>query len=350
MTERDSGISINESLRRKQVGRFTYDTLRAKEGPNLINPSQLINSRTDWQILSIDLGGSKATGALVTIGNGMEIHRDTLTVLKSRNGEGYRQFLEQMTKIAQNGSLPVGISTTGIVEGSRLIKSSYLQRLLKDMEDIDCDFARVFPNSKLAVLNDAVAGSVSAYAESIKRFPNVKEIIFLINGSGLGGAIASSEHRYSLEPGHVEVVDELNPYKRKGICSITRQETSCMHLVTSGIGIEDTYFAKTGKRMQGENLADNARHGDKIAQDILNWSSYMVAVTIEGIMSAFNINPISSESAVVCHGGVFEMEEYREMIISNLNDNLHSLPNLLFTKDISPNACLDGATIAAITS
>lgn len=73
------------------------------------------------------------------------------------------------------------------------------------------DFARLFPAVQVA--NDAVAGLMAGALEASRRHPDVRDVIHLINGSGIDGAVLAGRDIYAAEPGHVAVVRRLKPFR-----------------------------------------------------------------------------------------------------------------------------------------
>ena len=93
--------------------------------------------------------------------------------------------------------------------------------------------------------------------EAQRRYPDTKQIIYLTNGSGLGAAVLTEDMIWSMEPGHIETLPELNPYGAKTTCVFTNTETSCLHAVTSGIGIENIYLQQTQEKVEERPMTIN---------------------------------------------------------------------------------------------
>lgn len=351
-TPSSNGHIERGQLEQQQIDRFDLESLRAKRA--LTFDINLLRGRLSYgsrAAIAIDLGGSKATSATIIVGRDFNTAID-ISTLQTRNGEGYLKFLEQIYQKSLRTFTPVGISTAGVVEEQRLANASHLSHFLNDLGEHNGDFSRVFPTLLKTVANDAVAGSVGSYIEALRQFPNTKQIIYLINGSGLGAAVIKDGIIWSMEPGHVEAVSELNPYDQKEICTLTNVPTSCIHTLTSGIGMENLYFKlkQTGEKIDGEELARRSSHGDELATDIYQNSARLTAATIRGIESAFGIAANHSDTTIVCHGGTFNAGAYRDAVVKLLDDNPSFKPQIIFTKDFSQNACLVGAALAAIMS
>ena len=75
----------------------------------------------------------------------------------------------------------------------------------------------------------------------------------------------------------------------------------------------------------------------------------LTAITIKGIASAFGMFNSPSETTIVCHGGTFYVDKYRELVAQFLKAGLRFEPQILFTRDFK-NPCLEGAALAAIIS
>ena len=348
MPERGKRFDQFSALAHEQVSLFTRESIRAK--PSMTFDTGLLRERLEngnHRITAIDIGGSKITSAVFTINQDSSANTDEVT-LQSRNGEGYLNFLQEVGQKSDKQSMPVGISVGAVIEGTKLIRTSHMPTLLKDLEQFDGDFSRVIPSLK-TVVNDSVSGTIGSLMETRRQYPNTKRIIYLTNGSGLGAAVLTNDMIWSMEPGHIETLPELNPYGAKTTCVFTNTETSCLHAVTSGIGIENIYLQQTQEKVDGEELARRLSHGDKLAEKLYKNSAMLTAITIKGIASAFDMFANPSETTIVCHGGTFNVDEYRESVSQFLKSGLQFDPQVLFTKDLK-NPCLEGAALAALTS
>jgi hypothetical protein len=102
--------------------------------------------------------------------------------------------------------------------------------------------------------------------------------------------------------------------------------------------------------LSGREIADKYLGGDCMALDLYDNSALLTAHAIKGIAKAFSFPSNFKGTVVVGHGGIFHVPAYSERVYSILRNDLSFAPRMLFTKDFSPNACLDGAAIAAATS
>lgn len=187
--------------------------------------------------------------------------------------------------------------------------------------------------------------------EAIKRYPETSNLIYVINGSGLGGAVLKENAIFTSEPGHVEVEARLNPFSQGKACGMFGGNHVCVEVVAAGkAGIEDLWLQQKGERLSGRDIAARYLDGDHIAGDLYDNSALVTAHVIKGIAKAFSFPKDFSRTIVVGHGGTFKVPGYGDRLRSILAANLPYVPTMLFTKDFSNNACLDGAAIAALVS
>src|SRR3989344_2217313 len=348
MPERGNRFDQFAVLEREQLNLFTQETMRAK--PFMRFDTRLLRERLgngSHRVIAIDIGGSKITSATFAINQNSSTYSDEVT-RQSRNGEGYLNFLQEVGQKSDKQSMPVGISIGAVIEGTRLIHTSHMPNLFRDLAQFDGDFSRVIPRLK-KVVNDSVAGTIGSLMEAQRRYPDTKQIIYLTNGSGLGAAVLTEDMIWSMEPGHIETLPELNPYGAKTTCVFTNTETSCLHAVTSGIGIENIYLQQTQEKVDGEELARRLSSGDKLVEKLYENSAMLTAITIKGIASAFDMFANPSETTIVCHGGTFNVDKFRDLVVQFLKAGLRFEPRVHFTKDFK-NPCLEGAALAAIIS
>lgn len=329
-----------ESLRAKPVTDFSLQELKAK-----------METREGERVMAIDIGGSKVTAATFVVQNG-SLHKETdsLETLVKKGGEGFLPFLEFLAKDASAESIPIGLSTTGIVEGTRLTKASRIPILFKELQKYERDFAKLFPMLS-AVTNDAVAGVMGDSFETVAdNHNNTQNVILLINGSGFGGAVLKDGKIWATEPGHVEAIPELNPFNQKSPCLLLdgSRITSCIANCAGGRAIEAIWLQQKGEVLSAKEIGILSQQGDDSALKLFDSSARLASSAARGMMQAFDFDQNSIPVTVICHGGMFEMPEYGTRVAQILQKGLKRKPIILFTKDFKNDACLIGAAIAAL--
>jgi len=149
----------------KQLSAFTLDSLRAKPVMNFSLQELKAKMKTieGTQVMGVDIGGSKVTAATFVARNGsLQKEPDSLKILVKKGGEDCLPFLENLAQESSAESIPIGLSTTGIVEGTRLTKASRIPILFEQLHKYERDFAKLFPTLS-AVTNDAVAGVMGVF-------------------------------------------------------------------------------------------------------------------------------------------------------------------------------------------
>jgi predicted NBD/HSP70 family sugar kinase len=334
----------------QQIERFTLESLQAKPVRTFDAAAALHTLRRGSQTnaIAVDIGGDKLVWSSFEARDGLLLQPEIGSVSQGDGGSGYLQVLEHVADIARRKMFPVGISLAGPTDGSRLLASPNLPVFLADLHaKYGGDFSRIFPAVQLA--NDAEAGIIAGALEAVKRYPMLRNVLYIINGSGLGGAVLNDNVIYAAEPGHVEVDVQLNPFKQRKVCGMFGASHVCVEVVAaSKAGIEDIWFQQKGHRISGKEIAIRYLNGDHTAIELYDYSAVILAHVINGIARAFGLSNNFERTVVVGHGGIFEVPGYRERLRSILAASLPITPRMLFTRDFSTNACLEGAAIAAL--
>jgi predicted NBD/HSP70 family sugar kinase len=303
---------------------------------------------TGKSVLAIDIGGDKLIAARYDLHDGRLERKFDIVVRRDEGGSRYVGMLTKLADLAHRARLPVGISFAGPTDGTRLVAAPNLPALFQDLHDrYSGDFANLFPS--VTVTNDAEAGIMAASVEAIKHHPTMRHVIYIINGSGLGGAVLSDGTIYACEPGHIEVDPQLNAFNQGKPCGMLGAAYVCIEVVAaSKAGIEDLWFQRRSKPCSGREIANHYLLGDELAGDLYDNSALVTAHAIEGLAHAFQLCP--DQTAVVGHGGIFNVPGYGKRVRSILEKDRAQPRCLLFTSDFSTNTCLDGAALAAIMS
>jgi predicted NBD/HSP70 family sugar kinase len=198
------------------------------------------------------------------------------------------------------------------------------------------------------VTNDAEGGIMAASLEAARRFPDVRDVIYVINGSGLGGAVLTGNVIYATEPGHIQISEELNTHGQRRSCGLDGAVHVCIEAVAaSKAGIEDIWFQRTDERMTGQEISGRYLAGDQNALDMYNNSAWVTAHAVKGIAAAFDLPAARVRLVIVGHGGIFQVPGYSERLSAILEREFIDTTRIIFTKDFSTNTCLEGAAIAA---
>lgn len=336
----------------EQVERFTVEALRAKP-VRCFDPQatlRQLRSGGEKTVVAVDIGGDKLIALSYDVRDGILRKLTEVAVRRGDGGSAYLDGLEEVADLARRKVLSVGISFAGPLDGTRLVAGPNLPVFVEELHDrYGGDFAGLFP--AVAVANDAEAGIMAGALEAAKRYPETRNVIYVINGSGLGGAVLTNKRIFAAEPGHIQVEARLNPFGQQKPCGMLGATYVCVEAVAaSKAGVEDIWRQQQGQRLSGREIAARYLAGDHTALDLYDNSALVTAHVIKGIAKAFSIPENFDGTVVVGHGGIFQVPGYTERVCSILDKDLSSVPGMLFTKDFSTNTCLDGAAIAAATS
>lgn len=337
----------------EQIARFSDTPPKGTE--RVFNPrqtAQILRGREDAQAIGIDIGRTKIAARLVAIRNG------SVSVLQERTFTGdqldFLGFLEDIPQTFSEQPLPIGIATTGIVEGSRLIHATHIPGLVGSLQEkYDGDFLQLYPNVPIAVDNDAKAGAVAASLEAVSHFPETEKVIFIVNGYGAGAAVMADGVIYPAEWGRKRLVDSalLNPY---GQTPPEGEEGLRVTRVAAGNGIQSLWYQKRKTDLSGKEIAKAYQNGDVVARRLYDTSALLTAHAAVGLDGSAERPLEPGRTIVVCQGGTFQAPDYGARFEQILANELGYQPNVLYahSKDFSGsgNACLDGAVMLALTT
>lgn len=335
----------------EQLTKFNKESVSAK-GVRVFNPRTLYQSikiSPGKEVVAVDIGGNKIAAATYKVSEGRLWQIDTPKELKSTNGSGYLGFLEEVLEESEKKELPVGIAFPGAVEDNSVIDDPNVRNFTGELAmKYDSNFGNIYP--RVTVSNDCEAGLMAGAIHSIKNFPRADEVIFVVNGSGLNTAVLKNNQTFSMESGHIEIVEELNKFERKKPCLMFGNQYVCLERVGGGrAGIEDIWLEETKEKKRGQQIAESVLTGSDLALDIFDNSALIVAHMIAGVVKAFDLMQMDGATTVVCHGGIFKNLDYGARVKQIIDENIKVKANWLYTKDFTADASLDGAAIAALT-
>jgi predicted NBD/HSP70 family sugar kinase len=300
------------------------------------------------EVLVFDLGGNKVEiGKVVVKENNFVINENLKGKYVGKQGKGQLGFLEKFAKDKMNFDLPVGISTAGVVEGT-VLKESPNKLFYQDFIDkYGGDFEKLFP--RVVVLNDAVAGLIAGIIYTKDHFPTANNILYLVDGEGLGLAALMIDTIWSTEAGHITAQPKINPYKIKTPCRLYPDRGVCVENVSaSGSFIEPCWEKLTGEKINGREIEKRYCQGDKRVADLYDASAVGLAHALVGLGNVWSLWNKPEEVAVVLHGGGFKAAGVAERVMQIIENHFGQKFNYVITHSFSDNACLEGAGIAKL--
>jgi predicted NBD/HSP70 family sugar kinase len=302
---------------------------------------------TRQEVLAIDIGGDKLRSAIYAIRDGTLDKRDE-QVLRSKGGAEYLPVLERLAHEAEARDLRVGISSATKMEGSVITRTVNLPVFLAEFQDrYGADYTRLFGH-RAFVANDTIMGICGASMRLALRGVDARHVAFVICASGVGASVIAAGTVIHVEAAHVPVVPALNPLGQTTPCGVEGREFVCVECVAAARrGIEDLYRQRTGEAKDGITLGAMYEAGDRLVTLLYETSARALAHAIAGVMARYAF-PDSEESVVVLHGGNFEIGRYRDQVQHDLAALPHGRAQVVFSRDLSPNVCLDGAAVMAV--
>jgi glucokinase len=195
----------------------------------------------------------------LAIGSMYKKHPDILAV-----GIGFPGFIDPITQtISQSPNLP----------GLRNV-------------DLSQDLAKLI---QLPVIteNDALA---AAYGEYMSLVGDVKSIVYLGLGTGVGGGLILNGHPFpgqhgvAMEVGHIIV----EPYGRLCGCG----NMGCMEQYASASGVAHSYFSVSGQQLEAVEIAHLANKGDHHAVAAYELAGASLAQALAHILKVIDVTDI----------------------------------------------------------
>ncbi len=345
------------SLNSEQLALFQYKNLHVNDGGpfNVQRALDSLRRHVGQYVIGIDIGGDKAATQLFKVSSQGLIADDSFSDFRQdERGQGYIESLVRTATFAKTNNIPVGLSIGIPTKGTKTADKTKLPALQKDLEKYSDDFAVLIP-TLTACLNDAPAGLISGGVHTnLFGSPEINQIIYVVNGGGIGSAVLKDGKIFALEAGHtIPVIDELNKYRDQRECGIFGATHLCLELAASNKqGIEVIWERKTGTHLSAiaieKRFTQGAERGD-LALALYDYSALMVAHLVKGLGNAFGITISDPSFAFIGHGGAFKFPDYGSRIKQILTKNmLGKEVNVLLTNSYSKNACLDGAALSAL--
>jgi predicted NBD/HSP70 family sugar kinase len=333
-----------------QLERFTASSIRAVQ-TRVFNPYNVAESLTNFpgSVTAVDIGGDKLAASTYTAWDGKLRQTGIPCSIKATAGAGYLDVLEEISQRSAVKSTALGISYAGPVKGSKILAGPNLATFVKELRGrYAADFGQLNPWT--TVLNDGEAGLLASAIEAVHRFVGVRNVILIINGSGLNCSILKDGQVFTAEAGHVPAEEELNLFGQQKPCGMLGANYVCLeNLAASRAGIEDLWWQLRGRRADGREIAAARAHGDKLATSLYDSSAWVTAHVVKGAAIALDLGKDWRATVIVGHGGTFAVPGYAERIRTILETDLATPIQFFLTADFSRNACMEGAAIAAFS-
>lgn len=333
----------------EQLALYQGDHLITQEVCLFDAAQALENLQRSQRVMAIDIGGDKLRSAMYSVGDG-KLTRLEEHVLRSTGGAGYLSVLERLAEESLAKGLRVGISSATKLDESTITRTVNLSQFFEEIRrEYDADYRNLFPTCSF-VANDTVAGICGASTLLSLQGTSAEDVAFFICASGLGASVIKDDVAIHVEAGHVPLVNALNPLGQATPCGVEGRDYVCVERVTAArAGIEDLYRQQTGEARDGITLGQMYERGDTLATVLYETSALALSHAIAGVMERYAFSN-SKQSAVVLHGGNFEITRYRDQVKRNLQGIPGAGCRLVFSRDLSRNVCLDGAAVMAAYS
>lgn len=270
------------------------------------------------KVIGIDLGGTSIVGGIVN-----EKGKILYKVKKETGkGVGSKEVLRRISIVIQellsvdDGIVGIGIGSAGfidIIQGKVLSVGGNIEEW--SGTEIKGELAKVFPESKIIVENDA---NVAAVCEGwIGAGRDFSSFVMLTLGTGLGGSIYTKNngiwrgHNYQgAELGHTI----LYPHGKQCYCG----QKGCVEEYISGTAIENSYYDITGSKKDGREIF-NLYFTDNKAKIVIDKFSDDLGIFIGSLKN------IIDPEGIVIGGGVINSKEYWwDQMIKNYKNHVNN--------------------------
>ena len=333
-----------------QLDLLTPTTMRARRSrrfdPAVVTTA--LGLMPSSRVAAVDIGGDKISASFFSVAGGELAQDGPSFARRATAGAGYLDVLEEVSQRTAVTSAPLGISYAGPLDGSTILDGMNLPVFVKEFRvRYGGDFAQL--NPRATVLNDGEAGLLAAAVDAVRRHPGLRNIILVINGSGLNTTALIDGVVFTAEAGHAPVVAQLNPFGQTKACGMQGATYVCMeNVAASKAGIEDIWCRLRGEPAGGRQVAAAEAAGDELAAELYDNSALVTAHLILGTARALGMSRDWSKTAVVGHGGTFQVPRFRERVERILTSALSTEIRFFVTTEFTANACIDGAAIAAL--
>lgn len=333
-----------------QIARFTLESLRATRTREFDPRATLaaLHTADGTRVMAVDIGGDKMTAGMYVASQGDLVPDGAPLVKGGSGGAGYLDLLTDVCRIARNDRVRVGVSYAGPTAGSKVLDGVNVPAFIRDLRDRHGgDLLALSPD--ITLVNDAEAGLLASALVAGRMYSDLSNVVYVINGSGIGGAAIKAGSIYATEAGHVPIEDALNSFSRRDECGLLGARHVCIERVAaSKAGIESTWASHRGTELTGKEISEAYLNGDRFALRLYETSTYLIAHVFMGIARALQLPQDWDSTVLVAHGGAFHVPGYGERVRSLLTAHLLRKPRFLMTKDFSFNTCLDGAAVAGL--
>lgn len=337
-------------LNDSQLSRFTFESLRAAKTREFDPRTTLaaLHAADGIRVLAIDIGGDKMTAGAYVASQDNLVPDGAPLVKGGSGGAGYLDLLTDICRTARRDRVPVGVSYAGPTEGSKVLDGVNVPVFIRELGSrYGGDLLALSPD--ITLVNDAEAGLLASALVAARTYSDLRNVVYVINGSGIGGAVFSDGTIYATEAGHVQIEDALNSFSQRDECGLLGARHVCIErIAASKAGIESAWAKHRGAELTGKQISSAYLNGDRFALQLYDISAYLIAHVFIGIVQALQLPADWDSTVLVAHGGAFHVPGYGQRVRSVLTAHLHREPRFLMTKDFSFNTCLDGAAVAAV--
>lgn len=317
------------------------------------------NKKTYVDIATIDGGGNKITCAVSRISKTLRVSHSVIETYINPGGKNFvSKILDFKKHIERRGIKTIGISFGGLMDGTVFLGSDYLAPFSNDLKKYNNDFAELFKECEVHVLNDAVAINVGMsvhicifqkenYIFQNQDVSKIKNIITLIMGGGMGGGIMKDlQYIYEAEPGHVQA-GNLNKYHITKKCPMWNDGRICQqHACGGSVSFVEKVVSDHLKiKVDGKKAEQLLLEGNNFVKDVYHTAASCYARTFIGMTKLFKLG--SSSTLYVLHGGGSKTLGFTSQVEKIVEKNLKKELIFINTSSLSENICLDGAAFYA---
>ncbi len=276
-------------------------------------------------VLTIDIGGTSIKYAIVDKDKNISNKGSIPTELND-----YSLFIKNLTDLYDQYNnvegisvgMPGAIDDEGVSIGISAIPCIYQNNVKKDLEE--------YSNKRVEIENDANCSVIS----ELWSDDAVKDIVSVVIGTGIGGAIISGGE---LVKGAFGSAGEI------GIISDVNEDNELINTTISMSQAARKFNAEHGKNVTGKELVELQQQGDLLADKAVKNFYRRVALL------AMNLEFVLNPERIVFSGAIINEPKFLELVnksyneILNANEGMYNPKSNLSISKYGPDSNLIGA-------
>lgn len=251
-------------------------------------------------VFVFDVGGTNIKGGKFVQDSKGEYNKTLDYYFKTIISDDYHDIINQLideidNNIGEDTLYGIGVGVPGPVVNGIVNKA---QNINWDVVNLEEELKKKYPKTIIEILNDANAATLGEwYYGSDERVDNM---IFVTLGTGIGGGIIVNGKLLEGATGSAGEIGHIKIFPFNGrecSCGLS----GCVEQYASGPGMVKTAHGmmhngqtilSTKKRINARGIFEGAEEGDQICLDIVDKTSFYLAIALADLANSLNPNRI----------------------------------------------------------